>query len=187
MNDNEQIFLSLVAIGWFSIDADGRIWRHIDLSGSKVGAPSIPKWKKTPTRAETSEHRPGGHMKVQFTFGRKRMWAQAHRLVWMTHNKALISNGMDINHIDGNPQNNHPSNLEVVTRMENVHHSMGVLRNRPPGAKLTVEQVLAVRHLFDNKTMTQKEIGAMFGITSHAVQKIGYRQTWRFIPEESTG
>lgn len=44
-----------------------------------------------------------------------------HRLVA----SAFIGNieGLTINHKDGNPTNNHVSNLEIVTMKENIHHA----------------------------------------------------------------
>lgn len=45
-----------------------------------------------------------------------------HRLVAIAFFDEDIS-GMDINHIDGDHWNNHVSNLEIVTRKENIRHA----------------------------------------------------------------
>ena len=45
-----------------------------------------------------------------------------HRLVWETFN-GKIPVGMQINHIDGDKQNNSLSNLELVTPSENMKHA----------------------------------------------------------------
>jgi hypothetical protein len=45
-----------------------------------------------------------------------------HRFVY--HNtKGLLPEDLDINHIDGDKDNNNPENLEVVTRSENIRHA----------------------------------------------------------------
>ena len=169
MKDNEQAFLAQMAIGWFSMDENGHIWRHMHLNGSRTGGPSTPKRKSAPTRAETTAHKKG-HLKLQFSVNGSRKWVYAHRIVWMVANSATIPEGIEVNHKDGSPENNHPLNLELVTHQGNAHHSMGALGNRPPGAKMSPDQVLAIRRLFDRRTMTQRQIADMFGITPRAVQ-----------------
>ena len=49
-----------------------------------------------------------------------------HRLVAMIYLKNF-SNELQVNHIDGNKQNNNVSNLEMVTASQNVYHSWNVL------------------------------------------------------------
>ena len=53
MTKDEQVFLALVAIGAFSVDEMGRIWRHRRLVGSKVGAPSY--WNDLPEALRTGK------------------------------------------------------------------------------------------------------------------------------------
>ena len=45
-----------------------------------------------------------------------------HRLVALAFFDEDIT-GMDVNHIDGDHWNNHVSNLEIVTRKENIRHA----------------------------------------------------------------
>jgi hypothetical protein len=45
-------------------------------------------------------------------------------------------NKPQINHKDGNPQNNYADNLEWVTSQENIKHSFGVLEREPTRAML---------------------------------------------------
>jgi len=49
-----------------------------------------------------------------------------HRLVAMIYLKDF-SDELQVNHIDGNKQNNNVSNLEMVTASQNVYHSWNVL------------------------------------------------------------
>ena len=45
----------------------------------------------------------------------------AHRVVYEAFN-GPIPEGMEIHHIDGNPRNNHISNLQMVSREENLNY-----------------------------------------------------------------
>ncbi len=64
-----------------------------------------------------------GYKRVNLTgVGRKNTTATVHRLVAETHIGAVEA-GFSVNHKDGNKQNNHVSNLEIVTMAQNVTHS----------------------------------------------------------------
>lgn len=43
-----------------------------------------------------------------------------HRIVYELHHGVVIPDNMEIDHIDRNGFNNHPDNLRLVTRQENV-------------------------------------------------------------------
>ena len=55
--------------------------------------------------------------------------------------------GWDTNHIDGNKQNNHASNLEYCTKSENSRHA---LNNGFVNTKLTGEQATEIREMYDS-------------------------------------
>lgn len=92
----------------------------------------------------------GGYRKVQFAKNGKRICVFIHRLIA----EYFIPNPDGkrcVNHIDGNKNNNHPSNLEWCTQQENIIHafSMGLMKGakgeKASAAKLTEIQVLAIR------------------------------------------
>ena len=56
--------------------------------------------------------------------GKKRLQYN-HRIIWCMANNRLIPEGFVVDHRDGNPENNHPSNLRLVSNKINA-------RNRKP-------------------------------------------------------
>lgn len=71
-----------------------------------------------------------GYSQVRLGFGNNRKYIRIHRLV----SEAFIPNPDRlpvVNHIDGNPRNNHYSNLEWCTQSHNVRHSYTIGRHKP--------------------------------------------------------
>ena len=189
MKDNEREFLAQVALGYFSVDQEGAVWRQaISVGGSKTGSPSYRK-RTVPRRAETSVSR--HHLKVLFTAtSGGRMAIYAHRAVWMLANHAEIPDALEINHKDGNPQNNHPGNLEIATRQANTLHAARVLRRlgkkdqrgaKNTSAKLTPEKVIEIRNLCAEKALCQRRIAELYGVAQETVSNIHRRLTWKHL------
>ena len=64
-----------------------------------------------------------GYKCVTLYIGGQKFSKRVHRLVAESFN-AVIPEGMDVNHIDGDKSNNELSNLEFCTRKENVRHAI---------------------------------------------------------------
>lgn len=175
--NREVLALALIGLGILTVDKHGAIWRHQD------GSTPI-----APTRADTGRHRAGSYRKLQFTWGGKRQAVLAHRVVWMVTNRALIPEGLEINHKDGDRENNAPRNLELVIRSENVKHSFRVLGQKVKeqrgvkntSAKLDEAKVLEIRAL--RNSVTQRYLAAQFGVTQRTISEIQTRKTWAHVP-----
>ena len=173
VKDAEEKFLAQIALGMFSVDREGQVWRHGRVSnGSPLEVPPT-IWLVEPVRAEKDNGE--GHLRLQFTVRAERMQVYAHRIVWMVLNRADIPS-----------LNNHPTNLEVITKSENAKHALhtlGKLANRSmPGAKLTAQQVIEIRGLYDSRSLAQKEIAKMYGVSDVTIRNIGRRVKWTHIP-----
>jgi hypothetical protein len=87
----------------------------------------------------------------------------------------------EINHIDGEKHNNHPSNLECVTKSENGLHATRVLgKNRGSlhgRTHLTEAKVREIRKL-GKQEIPKTRIAEMFGISPSCVGHIKARRTW---------
>lgn len=123
-----------------------------------------------------------------FKNGKKHMML-VHRLVA----QAYCNNDCDkphVNHIDGNKENNHASNLEWVTESENMQHAVnnGLLRvsekqkdaARKIGLKsrkFTDDQIRKIRKLAE-MTFRHADIAEWFGVDRSAIGYIVNRKTY---------
>lgn len=112
-----------------------------------------------------------------------------HRLLMLTFRPIENSRHFDVNHIDGNKQNNDLSNLEWLTHKANIQHAHKVLdawaANGPRGentitAKLTESDVRQIREL-SKAGKSQRDIGRQFGVTGPNISHIVRRKSWAHI------
>ena len=99
-------------------------------------------------------------------------------------------NKPQVNHIDGNPRNNHASNLEWVTNQENIQHAFrtglhkGNKGERNPRCKINEEIVKYIREHYKShsREFGAKPLGERFGLTMHTVLEISHGRIWKHIP-----
>lgn len=98
-------------------------------------------------------------------------------------------NKPEVNHIDGVKSNCSVSNLEWVTRSENLRHAYDIGLNLPAKgssngmAKLTEETVKAIYLAAKNKVATQVKIGIMFGVPQITVSNIKTKKSWSHVTD----
>lgn len=110
----------------------------------------------------------------------------AHRVIYESV-YGPIPDGLEINHMDGNPLNNSLDNLEAVTCVENIRHAMRTgLRDNParggrlPQARLTEASVADIRKMLASGAK-QKDVASKFGITQSAVSHVASRRSWSHV------
>lgn len=110
---------------------------------------------------------------------------KVHRLVA----EAFIPNPdklPEVNHIDGNKNNNRADNLEWVTTLDNSIHShrngLKPTGERVPGAKLTSEQVKEIRATYKPNTrgLGPKSLAKKFGVSDATIRRILSGKKWRY-------
>jgi hypothetical protein len=139
-------------------------------------------------RLLSAHQKPNGYWAVDLQKDQERHRSYLHRLVWEAFRGAIPS-GLEINHKDGNRNNNRLDNLELVTRSDNMLHcfqSLNPSRKRRFGethhkAKLTEEDVSKILSLYG--TMPAPKIGKMFGVSKTAIHYIAKGRNWK----QSTG
>lgn len=91
--------------------------------------------------------------------------------------------GQQVRHLDGNRDNNAPSNLRWGTPRENnmdkVRHGTTAAGERNPNAKLTPAEVQDMRDLRRNHGISYKRIAAIFGVTTMTAYRAVTRQSWK--------
>lgn len=161
--------------GWYEVSSIGRVRRVRPGKSTKTGRFCSIYRNKT------------GYNRVKLTsgdYGRRHM---LHRLVA----RAFIGecpHGCEINHRDGNKDNNHVENLEYVThKMNMAHASQNRLMARMKGmfnprAKLTDEQVREMRRLFDGGC-SRIELSRRFHVGESVTARVVKRQSWVHIED----
>lgn len=119
--------------------------------------------------------------------GEKPKATRVHRLVAFAYLGNPPEDRQDVNHIDGNKQNNHYTNLEWSNKSLNGFHAHRTGLNVPVPqlgekhgmSKLTNEDILNIRKLKESKD--NREIAKMYNITTTQVWRIVTRRNWKHI------
>jgi len=158
--------------GYYEVSDLGRVRR---VHGCKDGL------QKRVLSARLNRH---GRLQVTLTVNAvPRTW-QVHTLV-ATAFVGPRPPGREVNHKDGVKVNNAASNLEWVTRSENIAHGkrLGLFASgeRHAHAKLKEDDVRQIRLLGSEPHFDLRKIAEKFRITSSMVGKILRREYWRNI------
>lgn len=106
-----------------------------------------------------------------------------HRLIMMAF-VGPVPEGKNVNHIDGNKENNHLENLEYVTKSENILHAYntglkrGMKGENNHRSKLTYDEVLLIRTLYGMYDLTRAEIARQMEVSYATVSFIVNNKTW---------
>eukprot|EP01037_Dinobryon_pediforme_P018037 gene18037-18274_t len=145
--------LQAITMGMIEVRPNGEVWRIARNVKGRIVA-------QTPVRAEC--HLKNGYLGVVSRFDGEQYLVLAHRLVW-TVLSGPIPPKLDINHMDGVKVNNHPSNLEIVTRGENARHAYRTGLKAPAIAPIVMDMAPAAKAL-RAQGKSFREIGEALGI-----------------------
>lgn len=173
--EKDEWILRALARRVYHVDQDGNIWKRVN---AKDG-PSV-------RMVKPSTHKPTGRIYFTCTFDGITKSVLVNRVVAL----ALLPNPHnypDVNHIDGNKANNHPSNLEWASRSENEKHAFrtGLKATRGSqnsNAKLTAAAVLEIRALAEQPDKLRlTDIARRYGVSPATIKSIITRTTWSHI------
>ena len=124
-----------------------------------------------------------GYMSVNPVRNGKNVVRYVHRLVAAAF-LGPCPPGLEVNHKDGNPENNRLSNLEYVTHAENMRHAAQQRAmahgSGHPSAKLTEANVRRMREL-QSCGVSYSKLCAMFGVSIATAWNAVNRVTWRHV------
>ena len=93
--------------------------------------------------------------------------------------------GYHVLHSDGDCLNNKLSNLSYDTQSENMN-DMYRYGGKNGRGKLTIEQVLEIRRLFNTGKYYQKDLAKLFGISQTQVSSIVLRKSYSYLNDDGT-
>lgn len=127
-----------------------------------------------------------GYQNLKFTNGGN--YCESHRVNRLValHFCDNPDNKPEVNHIDGNKQNNHHSNLEWVTPKENVKHAFDTGLNKGSKgekhgcSKLNEMQVRTIRRCLETG-LSLTYLSTIFKISIAMLSDIKLRKAWKHI------
>jgi len=128
--------------------------------------------KKQNKKLRTTKNKGGYYLSFLYNNG-KRHTLLHHRLVASLFHDNL-ENKPQVNHIDGDKSNNHPDNLEWVTPVENMQHSINVLGNLNKGGdrpKLNYKIAEEIRKKYDNG-YNKSQLSRYYKVSRTSITKI---------------
>jgi predicted XRE-type DNA-binding protein len=128
-----------------------------------------------------------GYLCVSYSPAKKKVKLVAvHRLVMLAF-VGPCPDGKEVHHIDKCKANNRLDNLMYVTHIENLaasiedHQEKQLRGEAVPTAKLTEDDVRAIRALAKQGQYTQRELAQRFGVSQVNINHIINRRRWEHI------
>lgn len=179
-----------------SPDDPAEIWKPITRVPGQYEVSTLGRVRPSPAKrsrrfveVRRSQLNCDGYPVIGFFVGGKNVPFFVHRLVIEAF-IGLVPEGMEINHKDGNKQNNRLDNLEIVSHLANVRHAVesGLL---PQGERhykttLTADQVREIREIHAvggryEGGPTFASTARRFGVTESSIVRIVRRRTWKHL------
>ena len=118
---NKELGLHIESFEDYLITSKGDAWSLRRKKPRKLKPQKVTQSKKGYLQVRLfNEHTRRGNQLSKGVAPQKGQLHYVHRLVWETF-VGEIPEGKEIDHIDGNPQNNNVDNLQVITRRENIN------------------------------------------------------------------
>ena len=122
-------------------------------------------------------HKTGkGYRSVSLCHENRKVTRHVHRLVCMAFHGTPSKPTLQVRHLDGNPDNNLPSNLAWGTQEENwmdrKEHGRGCSGEKHHASKLSDEERLSVRLAVSMGLCSQRRAARLLGMSQGSIWKI---------------
>lgn len=134
------------------------------------------------------------YLSFNMTFGAEMWCIYAHRMIAIAKHGMPPGPFMEVDHLDGNKFNNHPSNLQWVKRSENQRRAYALGLKAPSAiigregtsnhmARLSEDQVRLI-HRDGIRGVSKSQLAKTYGVTAHAIGNILKGARWKHIYAE---
>jgi hypothetical protein len=174
MSDEREVWLPIPGFPGYEASNSGGIRSYFRSSSKTLAVEPHGLRPKT-------DHR--GYLAVTLYRERRRAHRTVHSLVALTF-VGPRPDGMDVNHIDADKTNARASNLEYVTRRDNIRHaaSLGLMPTgrRNWNCKIGPENAAVIKRELANG-VSQRALARRFGVSQGAIQNIIKGIAWRYV------
>ncbi|AXF52524.1 MAG: HNH endonuclease [Caudoviricetes sp.] len=131
-----------------------------------------------------------GYLRAGLMTSSGRKFFMVHRLVMETFSPIENSSELQVNHKDGNKENNSLDNLEWCTNSENVIHSyktglQAPLRGEKANGNILKEKsVLEICELIKLGKHSLTEIGERYGVSKYTISDIKRKKSWGWLTKD---
>jgi hypothetical protein len=153
--------------GWYDASNKGRIRSWKKAHGKMQGIPMLLKPQK--------HHQ--GYLRIYLQLDGRTVRERIHCLVATTF-IGLRPEKYDVNHINGQKDDNRLENLEYMTRSENLCHARDILGNLN-NQKLKRQQAEEIIILLTNGQLSYTEIADLYSVQRDTVRQIWNRRRWK--------
>jgi HNH endonuclease len=167
--EKQLLILSLFKLGKYKVNSDGNV--YLKISGN---------WRLVkPFNRNSSDY---SRITLIGTKS-KYILCYAQCVIWLFFNGTYDEN-LQLNHIDGNKQNNSLANLEIVTRLQNAQHAvkLGLYKRGEESGKsdFTSNQIKEIKSLF-SKGYKQIDISKKLKIHKSTVWRVINNKAWTHV------
>lgn len=173
----QALIVELPAMPLYGVTDTGQVWSKIKPGRSRGVSSDWHALRQTMTGK--------GYLSVTICVEGSHRRLYVHRLVWEAFRGPILDR-LEVNHIDGNKQNNQLSNLELVTSSANkIHAYLTGLRlprrgSNNPRAKLDEESVVELRRRA-GAGESVRSLAHVFGLSHQAARSAVRGSTWKHV------